>query len=795
VRVRAEWVTGAIRRALATPQVLLRSQPYVFSANAVAVLAIAWFVLAPADTQRPVLRTVTSFLAALTTAGLWQLGRDPRMPAAAARFWRLMALGMLTFTAGMLIDLGALVLREVFALPVGDIGQAVLYPVGGVLALRALMAFPTTAHRPIDKIKLALDVVIVLFGSATFVWYFVASRRWQPYDGWEQLSDGLVLPALTLVGGFVVLRITLAGVNIICRPTVVCFVVGSLAAAIGIVIGPGPDTTQGRVASVIHVIGLTVTVLGVQVQRWQEPGDLIRPPAAWRRSFGVLPYGAVAATMALLLLAVGGRLDYRGIVVVVGVLALCAAVMARQLASLWENSRLLSDNRELNRKLRHQAYHDELTGLANRTLFTGRVSQALDRTTQGGELAVLFVDLDDFKVVNDSLGHHAGDQLLRAVARRLTQALDERYTLGRLGGDEFAVLVEGEDATGAQRIAQHLVSALDAPFRINGMQVRVRASVGIAAGAAGAPTTAELLRNADIAMYAAKTTHNRLAKGGWQVFEPGMLAVLQGRHRLQAALVQAVERDEFVVFYQPIVDLADGTVRGAEALVRWRRPDGEVVEPGRFIALAEETGLVAEIDRRVLTLACAQVARWGTHGEAPGFGLHVNVSARQLHRAELVADVAGALAASGLPPRRLTLEITESGLGGDAEAAIERLVGLAGLGVHLAIDDFGTGYSSLAYLRRMPVDVLKIDKTFVDELATETDYVPLAQAVVALAGTLGMHTVAEGIEHPAQVSRLLALGCRYGQGFHFARPLPAADMGDLVRWLARRGAEAPAVRL
>ncbi len=766
---------------------LIAFDPLVLVVLVTGLLAVGWFAVAPAQTQRPAIRAVLPVLTCLLAIGMWRTGRDSRITGAAGRFWRILAVGMLTYAAGMVVDLAALAVRELSGVPVADAGEIVLYPIAGVCTLCALVVFPTVAQTAIERVKIVLDGATVLLGSATLVWYFVSSKRWQPAaQGWSGLTDGLVLPAFTLVAGCVVLRILLAGASVMSRPTLACFVFGAFSAAAGIILGAEADTVSGRLGATVHVVGLSVCVVGVTFQRQVGPaGSAPLSGAAWRRPFTVLPYGAIAATMTVLIVVISDRLDYRGWAVVIGALALCAVVMARQLAALWENSRLLRHNRELARQLEHQAYHDDLTGLANRALFSEQVRQAVTRTGRNGDrTAVLFIDLDDFKVVNDSLGHQAGDQLLRGVADRLGTAVAESHTLGRLGGDEFAVLVEeraagsqaaeGEAGDGVAQVADGIVAALDAPFRINGMQVHIRASLGVAAAADGAPGPMELLRNADIAMYAAKSSR----KGGWRVFEPAMLTALVARHRLQAALVQAVERDEFVVFYQPIVNLADGSVLGTEALVRWRRPDGRLVEPGQFIGLAEETGLVTEIDRRVLALACAQVACWDAAG-GDQLALHVNVSARQLHRADLVADVAHVLAESGLAPGRLTLEITESGLGGDPEAAIGRLVDLAAMGVHLAIDDFGTGYSSLAYLRRMPVDVLKIDKTFVAELAVD-GYAPLAQAVVALAHTLGMQTVAEGIDQPTQVPRLQALGCRHGQGFLFAKPLPAAEMAALV---------------
>jgi diguanylate cyclase (GGDEF)-like protein len=712
----------------------------------------------------------------MTATGQRWISRDPRLSVAAARFWRILSLAMFTYTAGMIGDLVSLAIKHRPGFSVAEAGETLLYPVGALFTVVALVVFPTTAQSRMERIKIGLDVAIVLFGSATFVWYFVASPRWHPSDGWQKLSSGLVLPALSLVAGFAILRIAMAGANVISRSTMSCFIFAAASEAAAIVLDKPAGTPVGRLGLTLQTLGLTACVVGIAIQARSDPMRSTAP-AKWRRPFTVLPYGALTATVVLLLIVIGTDLDYRGSVVALGVLTVCAAVIARQLASLRENSRLLSANRQLTVRLQHQAFHDQLTALVNRTLFTERVGQALDRARGGHQsVAVLFIDLDDFKIVNDSLGHQAGDELLIAVAARLHSTLRAQDTLGRLGGDEFAILVEDGSPTAPTAVAQRVITALSSPFRMSDAQVTVEASVGVAIASGNEADPAELLRNADVAMYAAK----HLQKGGWRVFEPAMLVALRHRHQLRAALLRAVDRDEFDVYHQPIVDLVDGTVHGTEALVRWRR-DGSLVPPGEFIPLAEETGLIAEIDQRVLFRACHQAVQWQTPLPGGGpFALHVNLSARQLHRPDLVTDVARALHASGLAAGRLTLEITESGLGNDHEAAIQRLDGLARLGVHLAIDDFGTGYSSLAYLRRMPVDLIKIDKVFTDELLCEAVTAPLAQAVIVLATTLGMETVAEGIEHPMQASRLLELGCRYGQGFHFGEPLPADEMRELL---------------
>jgi diguanylate cyclase len=426
---------------------------------------------------------------------------------------------------------------------------------------------------------------------------------------------------------------------------------------------------------------------------------------------------------------------------------------------LWAS---LSELDALAAQLEHQAFHDSLTDLANRALFNDRVRHALARSRRDGSgLAVLFVDLDDFKVVNDSLGHGAGDRLLREVAGRLRSCLREHDTVGRLGGDEFAILAEDTDMDAARLLAERVIATLGAPFPLVGGQVIIRASVGIAADEGRGLDEAQLLRNADIAMYAAKSR----GKGTDEVFQGSMLVSVRDRHDAHRALEGAIERRELMVHYQPIVDLHNGRVAGAEALVRWPRPDRGLVPPAEFIPLAEKTGLPP--DGRL-------------DADAGPLLLHVNLSAHHLLRKDLAANVAAALSDSGLPPECLALEITESVLMHDLEVAIVRLQELKGLGVHLAIDDFGTGYSSLAYLRQMPIDAVKIDKSFVDGVAGGPEESAVARTIIALAGTLHLDTVAEGVEQAEQAAALAELGCHLAQGYHFSRPVPAADMARLA---------------
>jgi diguanylate cyclase (GGDEF)-like protein/PAS domain S-box-containing protein len=428
----------------------------------------------------------------------------------------------------------------------------------------------------------------------------------------------------------------------------------------------------------------------------------------------------------------------------------------------------VTERNALELQLTHQAFHDGLTNLANRALFVDRLNHALERTQRNETTAaVLFVDLDDFKTVNDSLGHAAGDELLELVARRLREAVRPTDTPARFGGDEFAVLVE--DLTSkpdAIEIANRLLDRIAGQIELQGTNIVASASIGIAFAEPG-QTPGDLLRNADAAMYTAKSG----GKGRWEIFDPGMRKAALKRLELHAELKRAVEEGEFAVHYQPVVRLATGEITGFEALARWQHPQRGLVEPGAFIPTLEETELIVALGSQVLERACRAAARW----QAEDVSVSVNLSARQLRSPDIVREVDDVLRATGLEPGRLVLEITESMLMEDATRTIRRLESLKEIGVVLAIDDFGTGYSSLEYLRKFPVDVLKIAKPFVDGVGIDPAASRLAKAILGIGETLGLTTVGEGIELPEQRDGLRRLGCVYGQGWLFARAMPEAD--------------------
>lgn len=433
------------------------------------------------------------------------------------------------------------------------------------------------------------------------------------------------------------------------------------------------------------------------------------------------------------------------------------------------------DRHSAEARLAHQALHDALTGLPNRALFTEVLKTALARTSRRGRVdAVLFIDLDRFKHVNDSLGHDAGDELLVTIAARLHAVARVGDTISRFGGDEFTVLCEDLEPSDAPRIveevAQRLLDAIAVPVEIGGRAIRVSGSVGIAIGGPNASAGA-LIRDADIAMYRAKER----GKARWEIFDEDLLAVTRHRIETEFALNVALDRREFLLEYQPIVNLATDRVEGLEALVRWRHPERGIVPPGDFIELAEETGLIGEIGEFVLTEACRQVGAWVADGTVDAdFSVSVNLSVRQFEHGDIIATVGAAIDAAGIAPGQLCIEITEGTLMADGLAEV--LQGLHAIGVRVAIDDFGTGYSSLYYLKRFPVDVVKIDRSFVDGLGTDADDEAIVAAVLSLGHALGLRVVAEGIETESQRERLVGLGCDAGQGYLMSRPVPAAEV-------------------
>jgi len=433
----------------------------------------------------------------------------------------------------------------------------------------------------------------------------------------------------------------------------------------------------------------------------------------------------------------------------------------------------ITTRKTLEAKLTHQAFHDSLTNLANRSLFRQRVEQALLKEGNRDRVVVMFLDLDNFKSVNDSLGHGIGDELLVIVANRLLNATRGSDTVARLGGDEFGILLSNvRDHVEARIVAERIISAMQAPVMLKGEATLIGVSIGIAWPHGDDESANDLLRNADVAMYSAKGR----GKGSYDYFEPHMYNAVVDRLELEADLRRAVAEHEFTMLYQPLVQLNTGTAVGVEALVRWNHPRRGTLLPADFIPVAEETALIVPLGRWILRESCRQAKLWSDQNASlRNLTVAVNVSGRQLQESTFVDDVRAVLAETGLSPERLVLEITETTIMHRTDAVINCLRELKSLGVKLAIDDFGTGYSSLSYLQQFPIDILKIDKAFIEGLGDDSAGAALTRTIIGLSGTLGLSTIAEGIEHAQQQSILHTLGCELGQGYLFARPLPASE--------------------
>jgi diguanylate cyclase (GGDEF)-like protein/PAS domain S-box-containing protein len=452
----------------------------------------------------------------------------------------------------------------------------------------------------------------------------------------------------------------------------------------------------------------------------------------------------------------------------------------RTVAGVVLTLRDVTEQHQLEQELKHQAYHDALTGLPNRVLFADRAADAIDHAHRTDRIVgMLFVDLDDFKVVNDTMGHGSGDELLTAVAGRLSASVRPQDTAARLGGDEFALLIDdAPDTDAVEAFAERIVAAFTEPFRLSDAEVIATATVGVATSADSADSD-ELLRHADLALYAAKTEGKRR----WRRYQPALSAGMLRRREVQAALDEAVNNSEFTLVYQPIVELDSGQIVGFEALIRWPHPQWGMMLPGQFITLAEETGHIVPLGAWVVRQALADMVQWRRRMEAPddaGPHVSVNVSARQFRDPGFVAGVRAALRESGLPPSALLLELTESVLLGDSDRIGVELEELKEIGVRLAIDDFGTGYSSLSYLLHLPIDVLKIDKSFVTGIAASWRQHALVKGIVRLAGTLEVEVIAEGIETQTERELLAGMGCQYGQGYLLSVPLEAAQAAELL---------------
>jgi diguanylate cyclase len=635
-----------------------------------------------------------------------------------------------------------------------DIGYLAFIPV----LLAGLLTLPARRRSARELAKLGLDLVTVTAAGFMILWYLVLGPE-AAAGGSNALATGVTLayPVGDLVLMFGVAAALLRGTSLASRRSLQ-LLIAALAAFITAdmyygYLGLHSAFVGGSWPDLFWLTANYLFAASANAQRYWS-GRIGSDVAGHTETRPVsrLPYLAVAFGYGLLLIIARGQHLYPLGGMVLGAVALTAAVVLRQLS-------VLHENREL-------AVTDNLTGLANRALIRDTLSRALARSKAGG-VGVLLIDLDRFKEINDRYGHEAGDAVLVAVARSLRACSRAGDTPGRLGGDEFAIVLEDIEGAGTPAaVAGRVLRALEAPIPFGERHFVVGASVGAAVAESTGITPSDLLHRADVAMYAAKKSRT----GGYALYRDGM-----GTKAAESELRAAMDRGEFVVHYQPILNLADGAVTGLEALVRWQHPTRGTVPPAEFIPAAEESGLIVELGRWVLADACRQMGEWQDRLPlGPDLTLAVNLSPVQVQHAGFVDDVTAVLAEAGFDPGRLVLELTEGALLPGDKSTVDKLEMLRGYGIRIAIDDFGSGFASLGYLNGFPVDVLKIDRSFTAGLGAPGRRSALSEAVVALGERLRLQTVAEGIETVEQLDTLRGLGCPYGQGFYFTQPLDAA---------------------
>ncbi|MFC7531163.1 putative bifunctional diguanylate cyclase/phosphodiesterase [Actinoplanes sp. GCM10030250] len=715
-------------------------------------------------------------LSVLATYECWRTYRSAQLDQATRRFWRSVGVACAILLPG---NLSAM--YDAFGGP--ELSQELgvrtqgIYVTALAVVLWALLRLPTWQRTRGDWLRFALDTGIILLTGAVVAWHFWISRIdfSDSPDTAPQAFTAIV--TLSMISLITFVKVGFAGAGRLDRGALYILAAGVALAASTAVVAPmiadKPHLSTSLLA--LPMSQMSVVLAGRRQRRNTSAPPPQRPA---RRRFSVAPYLAIALLYAVLLkveMPQGGA----DAMMAIAVTSATVLVVLRQLTTLTDNARLLdtvdtnlAQLRSYQKQLDHQVTHDALTGIGNRSAYTEEISA---RLSDGEPFVVALLDLDDFKVINDRYGHNTGDALLQTISERLRERLRAEDTVARLGGDEFTLLLPGLDVAETDVVLRELLASVQRPVLVDGHEMVPRISVGVTASdpddAAG-----ELLRRADVAMYAAKKNGG----GRWTWFDPIMDQLADSDARLSSDLRQALARDELFLVYQPIVELPDGRLTGVEALIRWRHPEHGFVSPAVFIPLAERNGQIVELGRWVLEEAIHQAATWQReYGDnAPG-KVSVNVSARQLNEPGFPAEMRALLSAAGLDPARLVVEVTETAVLGTG-VGLDVVRRLHEMGLSIALDDFGTGQSSLSLLVDCPVTWLKVDKSFVDGVTSQSPQAVIVDSLIGITRGLRMEAVAEGVETAEQAERLHAAGYRFAQGYHFARPMPGSDIELLI---------------
>jgi diguanylate cyclase (GGDEF)-like protein len=756
----------------------LRPTPLLITAAVMQVIAIALFAINAHDLRMSVLwgwapgiviTGLTAFAAYRAAAGL-----EP----VAARLWRSIGWVALLTGLGTVGDAHASLKHPLqVTQQQHDLPTSICYLLTMAVLLWALLRLPVGRQRQRERtFRFALDALTISVTVGVFSWYF-AQRAIVNGQGHRTTVPTILLAVLGLIVALSLVKVAMSGLGALDRIAIRWFAVAAAVGTAGGGLFPLLLTVRPGLSGSQIFIPATMICVALAADRQRRAAGTPQP-APRRRLFSLVPYLAVTATDGLLLAVTRET----ALVVALAAVVLTVLVVVRQVGAMRENGLLLrrvdQNLEQLSRyqdELTHRATHDPLTDLANRALFEQSTRAALDDPTATGSLSLALIDLDDFKAINDRLGHPVGDALLVVVAQRLRDCVRAGDVVARLGGDEFGLLLPGLSGDGATDVLERIRDALDRPVSALGHDLLVRASIGLAEAWPQAGPQ-ELLRRADLAMYAAKER----GKGRYAVYDAELEQHQAADAQLGAELRQALDLGEFTLVYQPIVRLPDGAWTGLETLVRWPGASG----PDVFVPIAERTGLIVPLGDWILRTALRQFSAWiDEFGDGAPLELGVNVSARQLREPGFTEVLRDALAESGVRPDRLVVEVTETAVF-DGGVALRTLLEIVKIGVKVALDDFGTGHSSLGLLRTVPADILKVDKSFVDNIGGSSEEAVIATAMIQITRGLHMQAVAEGVETAEQADTLYRLGYRFAQGYHFARPLPPAEVA--VRLAAGR---------